>query len=77
MSKQLAFAFDAEKKRLSKQCQAILDRLRRGRASNVELSQIALKYTSRISDLRKAGHNVVCVSRHRESGLTYYALRGE
>lgn len=44
---------------------------------NVELSQIALKYTSRISDLRKAGHDVVCVSRHRESGLTYYALRGE
>ena len=29
--------------------------------TNYELSKLALKYTSVISDLRKNGHNIICV----------------
>ena len=29
--------------------------------TNYELSKLALKYTSVISDLRKEGHNIICV----------------
>ena len=29
--------------------------------TNYQLSKLALKYTSVISDLRKEGHNIVCV----------------
>ena len=47
--------------RLSAQSLAILERLRRGRATNAELAGIALKYTSRTSDLRAAGYDVRCV----------------
>ncbi len=46
--------------RLSKQCAAVLDRLRRGPATNWELAAISLKYTSRISDIRAAGYVVEC-----------------
>lgn len=63
-----------EKFRLSRQCQAILTRLEVGRASNRELSGIALKYTSRISDLRDHGWNVQMVEEDRASGLNWYAL---
>lgn len=63
-----------EKFRLSRQCQAILTRLEVGRASNRELSQLALKYTGRISELREAGWNVQMVEEDRASGLNWYAL---
>lgn len=65
-----------ETPRLSGQCQQILDRLKAGRATNRDLSTLSLKYTSRISDLRASGHDVVVVSRDRKSGLTVYELRG-
>ena len=29
--------------------------------TNYELSKLALKYTSVVSDLRKDGHNIICV----------------
>ena len=29
--------------------------------TNYELSKLALKYTSVVSDLRKNGHNIICV----------------
>lgn len=63
-----------EKHRLSRQCQAIAELLERGRASNRELSAISLKYTSRISDMRKQGWNVQVVEADRVSGLTWYDL---
>lgn len=63
-----------EAKRLNGHCQKILERLRLGRASNRELAAISLKYTGRISDLRKAKHKVKLVSRDRETGLTFYEL---
>jgi hypothetical protein len=49
--------------RLENQCRTILALLReRGNqgVTNAELSRIALKYTSRISDLRDSGHDVRC-----------------
>jgi hypothetical protein len=65
-----------EAPRLSAQCAAILDRLKRGPATNQELARIALKYTGRISDLRANGHQIEIVSRCRSTGLTIYALKG-
>jgi hypothetical protein len=59
------------------QCNRILARLREGPTSNSELAGIALKYTGRISELRKCGHTIVVVSRDRKTGLTWYALREE
>ena len=66
-----------EKPRLKGQSARILERLRQGRASNRELSEIALKYTSRISDIRAAGFTIELVDRDTESGLTWYELKGE
>lgn len=66
----------ADSPRLNAQCQAILERLRKGRASNQELSSMALNYTARISELRNAGYLIPCVDRNRETGLSWYELGG-
>ena len=58
--------------RLRGQNAAILERLKKGPASNVELSNMSLKYTSRISDLRAAGHVIECV---RNGTASTYRLR--
>jgi hypothetical protein len=60
--------------RLSRQCLRILDRLRRGRASNGELAEIGLKYTGRISEIRQAGFDVRVVSHDKTTGVAHYAL---
>ena len=70
----LAEPLRAERKRLSRQCEAMLARLQQGPATNRELAAISLKYTARISDLRAAGHDVDVVSRDHRSGLTVYRL---
>lgn len=64
-----------EKPRLSRQCREILERLKQGTATNKELAAIALKYTSRISDLRASGYDVRIVSRDRKSGIVVYGAR--
>lgn len=64
----------ADVARLSTQAVMILNRLKRGPASNRELSSIALKYTSRISDIRAAGIEVECED--RGGGLNFYTLKG-
>lgn len=63
-----------EMARLSRQCQAIDQRLQAGPATNRELSAISLKYTSRISDLRDKGWDVRVVSRRHDTGLTVYQI---
>ena len=64
-----------EAPRLSRQCRLILERLRaNGTATNRELSEIALKYTGRLSELRQAGYDVRVVQRDHESGLNTYRL---
>lgn len=65
---------EAEKPRLSRQCQQILERLQRGTVTNLELSNIALKYTSGISDLRKSGFKIEVKEREHETGLVVYEL---
>lgn len=60
--------------RLSRQCQLILDRLTEGPATNRELSQIALKYTGRISELKQAGYKVACYDQNRVTGFSRYRL---
>jgi hypothetical protein len=68
------WATAAEDKRLSAQCQAILDRLKQGEATNTELAAIALKYTSRLSDLRAAGIDVRVINRDHATGRVTYAI---
>jgi hypothetical protein len=62
----------AEVNRLASQNQQILARLKRGPATNVELAGISLKYTGRISDLRKVGH--VITPERVKGGVTIYRL---
>lgn len=59
-------------RRLNAQCTTILNRLKQGRASNVELARISLKYTSRISDLRAEGFTIEC--ERGEGGVNWYTL---
>ena len=61
-------------RRLSKQCAAIHARLQKGPATNSELSQIALSYTRRLSDLREHGIAVECYQRDDTTGLNWYRL---
>lgn len=58
--------------KLSRQCEIILHRLQQGPATTLELSLLSVKYTGRISDLRKAGHHVQC--QHNSSGEWVYFL---
>jgi hypothetical protein len=46
--------------RLSRQCEIILHRLQQGPATSSELAALSIKYTGRISDLRKRGFNIQC-----------------
>jgi hypothetical protein len=67
----------SERPRLSRQNQAILERLRRGTATNDELARLARKYTSRVSDLRAAGYDVRMIEHDHVTGITRYQLIGE
>lgn len=62
----------ADLKRTKDQTKAIVARLQRGPATNVELAKIALKYTSRVSDARKLGYTIQC--KREKGGLTTYWL---
>ena len=65
------FSNTDDRQAFARQAQQILSLLeRRGMigATNAELSEISLKYTSRISDLRALGHAVIAT---RESGRTF------
>ena len=73
-TQQMVLRLKPERARLSNQCEVILGRLQSGRASNGQLSLIALKYTSRISELRQRGHDIRIVHRNRATGLVVYAL---
>jgi len=73
-TEQMVLALSAERARLSDQCSLILGRLMQGPATNRELSGIALKYTSRTSELRKRGHDVRCTAKNWATGLSWYCL---
>lgn len=40
------------------QATRVLKRLKQGRATNIELNRICFRYSSRIFELRKEGHNI-------------------
>lgn len=62
--------------RLGRQCARILELLRLRPQLNDSLSQVARKYTSRISDLRALGYSIKC-ERVGNDGLTKYYLVDE
>ena len=63
-----------ERPRLSRQCREILERLQAGPMTNAELAGVALKYTSRLSDIRKAGYRIKCTLIDAKRGLYRYEL---
>ena len=66
-------------RRLAAQCQVILALLKeRGNqgARNSELAHIALKYTSRISDLRAQGYDIRCFCDNAVKGIYRYVYFG-
>jgi hypothetical protein len=63
-----------EKRRLSKQCAAILARLKEGPATNRELVAISLNHTGRISDLRRSSYVIEVESHDHTTGLVVYRL---
>lgn len=64
---------ETEHRRLSSQSLRILHRLQQGPATARELSVLSLKYTSRVSDLRKAGYVVQC-EHDTATGRSVYRL---
>jgi len=66
----------AEIQRLSAQDARVLARLEQGPCRNFDLAQIALNFTARISDLRKAGFDIRIIERDRSSGRVVYQLFG-
>lgn len=65
--------------RLYNQCRTILALLKeRGNqgATNYELARIALKYTSRVSDLRDTGHHIHCTCENAVRGVYRYHYFG-
>lgn len=62
----------ADVPRLTGQNALILERLRQGPATCRDLNAIALKYTSRISDLRAEGYRIVCC--RGPGGINSYTL---
>lgn len=74
---QLQLQFErTEHARLSRQQSAVLARLRRGRATNVELNEICFRYSARICELRKAGYRIEIVE-WGKCGLRVYELQGD
>jgi hypothetical protein len=62
--------------RLETQTERILTLLKLGPRTNTQLSEIALKYTSRISDLRAQGYSIAC-DKIGNTGLTVYTYMGK
>jgi hypothetical protein len=71
---------EADATKNAEQAQRILqllkDRRSRG-ATNVELAEIALKYTSRVSELRQSPHNYRIRCERGEGRVTWYFLAPE
>lgn len=73
-AKALATGPTEDRRRLNGQCQAILARLKQGPATNSELAGLALKYTSRVSDLKRAGYQIT--AKRKAGGVWTYTLTG-
>lgn len=62
--------------RVSRQALEVLEQLRQGPKTNRQLLDVAIRYGSRIHDLRKAGYTIDKFEDHA-TGLTTYKLTGE
>jgi hypothetical protein len=62
--------------RVSRQALKVLELLKLGPATNRELLSVAIRYGSRIHDLRKAGYRIEIIAKDEASGLTTYKLFG-
>jgi hypothetical protein len=60
--------------RLSAQSAAVLERLRRGPATNTELAAITHRFGARLYDCRKAGYDIRITANDHATGLVTYAL---
>lgn len=64
------------KPKVKSQRQKVLDAIKAGNGvTNKQLSLIALKYTSVISDLRKDGHSILAVRQQRADGSMGFTFR--
>ncbi len=63
-----------EIRRLTGQSFRIVERLRKGPATNDELIQIARKFCARITDLRKKGYVILAYRKEFKTGLCYYYM---
>ncbi len=61
----------AERRRLTRQAEQVLDRLRQGPATAKDLVEIACQYNARIHDLRRAGYDV-----RYDAERGHYELKG-
>lgn len=64
-----------ELERRKSQTQRILDRLKRGTATNVDLARIGTRYTERVRELRREGHVILAV--YEKPGLWRYVYKGQ
>lgn len=64
-------------KRLTRQQAAILERLKQGPATNMELIPISTRFSSRIHELRKVGWLIDTDYLNKANGLTQYTLKGK
>jgi hypothetical protein len=62
--------------RLGRQSLAVLERLREGPATNVELASISHRFGGRLYDLRRAGC-VIATQQDHPSGIAIYTLKHE
>lgn len=63
-----------DRDRLAAQCRAILERLKAGPATNVDLDRIAQRFGARLYDLKKAGH--IWTKKRVRPGVWLYTLKG-
>lgn len=68
---------ESEPARLSRQSSAILERLRRGPATNTELIVMAQRFGARLHDLRKAGYQISTNLIDTENGIYLYTLEAQ
>lgn len=66
---------DNAPERISTQRAAILERLRRGAVTNIELQKIGIRYSARICELRKMGYSIATKIVNRKDGITLYELQ--
>jgi hypothetical protein len=62
--------------RLTRHNQIILDMLREGPVTNVEIAKVSKNHTARISNIRAEGYDIRCDFLDRKTGLTQYTLVG-